>query len=97
MSKLYAVFGLSTGPRCCVYESGDGVEFRRTGFDLIYIAPGTVRLEDGDLLTSATGHPMGRLESWVECQGLRTFWTDDLPAAVEATRQLGDRPSEEAA
>jgi hypothetical protein len=97
MFKLFAVFAMANGPRCCTFESGDCAEFRRVGHDLVYVAPGAVRLVDDDLVVSVTGHPIGRLDAWVEYLGIRAYFTDDLPNAVSAAKEISDSLANRAA
>lgn len=97
MFKLFAVFAMANGPRCCTFESEDCVEFRRSGHELMYVAPGAIRLENDDLVLSVTGHQIGRLEEWVEYLGIRVFFTDDLPNAVSATKAVSDKMPPKAA
>jgi hypothetical protein len=97
MFKMFCVFAMETDPRCCQFVSEDGIEFRRVGHDLVYVAPGAVRLADDDLVVAVTGHPIGRLDTWVEYLGIRAFFTDDLPSAVAAANEVGDEMPPKAA
>lgn len=97
MFKMYCVFVMETGPRCFQYESDDCVSFRRVGYDCVYVAPGTIKLVDDDVILSAGEGMIGKLDNWVEALGSRVFFTDDLPAAVAATQKVRDEIESRAA
>ncbi len=97
MFKMFCVFAMESGPRCFQFVSDDCADFRRVGTDLMYVAPGALKLVDDDLVTTVTGHPIGRLDTWVEYLGIRAYFTDDLPNAVVAAKLISDALANKAA